>query len=134
MISINKVYETVLRLGNTDIRGNITPSEIRLFINQAVQDIYDGYFLEINRSLHRENRGFISGGLHNVSTKIQEKIQYFLTESDEYNVVDGKVSLPMDLRFLDSTYLNGERVDTLKNKREFEITRRSCSELYARLS
>jgi hypothetical protein len=55
MISVDRVY--VLTLANSDIRGNVTPSELKL--NDVVNEVYEGYQRELNRMMNRENRGLI---------------------------------------------------------------------------
>lgn len=126
MISINRVYKTVLTLANTDIRGNVKPSEARLLINQVVNDIYNSYLYELNRAINRENRGLVSS---KISTNIEERIQYFL-DSDEQVVSDGEISLPDDLKFLDSVFHDDERVDVLKNMKEFRLVKPHASNKY----
>lgn len=129
MISIDRVYKTVRAIANTDIRGNVTPAEIRLFINQAVNDIYNSYFSDISRAINRENRGLISVDISSLSSKIGEKIDHFLKESGLL-VTDGLIQLPDDLRFLDSIYLDDYRIDLLKNTREFKTVKPYASTTY----
>lgn len=129
MISINRVYKTVLTLANTDIRGNVTPAEIRNHINQVVNDIYEEYFFELNRSINRENKGLTSGSLANLTNKIREKLQHFLSE-DEITITNGIAELPSDLRYLESVFYGNEEIDILKNKREFNIVKQYASETY----
>lgn len=126
MISINRVYKTVLTLANTDIRGNVKPSEARLLINQAVNDIYNSYLYELNRAINRENKGLVSS---KISTSIEERIQYFLEDSEE-TVSEGVVSFPDDFKFLDSVYYDDERVDVLKNMKEFKLVKPYSSGKY----
>lgn len=129
MISVNRVYKTVLTLANTDIRGNVTPAEIRNHINQVVNDIYEEYFFELNRSINRENKGLTSGSLANLTNKIREKLQHFLSE-DEITITNGIAELPSDLRYLESVFYGNEEIDVLKNKREFNIVKQYASETY----
>jgi hypothetical protein len=42
MISVDRVYKTVLTLANSDIRGNVTPSELKLVLNDVVNEVYEG--------------------------------------------------------------------------------------------
>lgn len=129
MISINRVYKTVLTLANTDIRGNVTPAEIRNHINQVVNDIYEEYFHELNRSINRENKGLVSGSLANLTKKIQDKLQHFLKET-EIVIDSGSAALPEDLRYLESVFFGNETIDVLKNKREFNIVKSYASQTY----
>jgi len=129
MISINRVYKIVLTLANTDIRGNVTPVEIRNHIIQVVNDIYEDYFHELNRSINRENKGLISGSIANLTDKIQQKLQHFLVD-DEVVITGGVAELPSDLRFLESVFFGNERIDVLKNKREFNLLKSYASDTY----
>lgn len=130
MISINRVYKTVLTLANTDIRGNTTPAEIRNHINQVVNDIYEEYFHELNRSINRENKGLHSGSLANLTKKIQEKIQHFLKEDVAEIDLKGIATLPTDLRYLESAFYEHNEIDVLKNRREFNIVKKQSSTTY----
>jgi hypothetical protein len=52
MISVT-VYKTVLNLANSDIRGNVTPSELKLVLNDVVNEVY-GYLAEL-KMMNRES-------------------------------------------------------------------------------
>ena len=49
MVSINKVYQTVLAIANKEQRGYITPQEFNLFADQAQMDIFEQYFYDLNQ-------------------------------------------------------------------------------------
>jgi len=121
MVSIDNVYKTVLTLANSDIRGNVTPSEFRLLLNDVVNEIYGEYIQEVNRILNRENRGLIHGGLENLPDRIREKIQYF--SKDAALVINaGIYPLPSDIRFIDTIlYQDKIEVESCKSSREFRL-------------
>ena len=48
MINIDSVYQTVQALANKEQRGYITPQEFNLFVYQAVHDIFEQYFFDLN--------------------------------------------------------------------------------------
>ena len=48
MINIDSVYQTVQTLANKEQRGYVTPQEFNLFVNQAVHDIFEQYFFDLN--------------------------------------------------------------------------------------
>ena len=48
MINIDTVYQTVQALANKEQRGYLTPQEFNLFVNQAVHDIFEQYFFDLN--------------------------------------------------------------------------------------
>lgn len=123
MISLNKVYQTVLMLSNSDIRGNVKPRDLALAVNNAINEIYDGYFSELSRMTNRDNRGLVNSGLENIPDRIREKLQHFLVEDYTMSFVQGKFILPADHRYSDTaTYLDAE-LEFCKNKRHFDIVK-----------
>lgn len=120
MISIDRVYKTVLFFVNSDVRGNVKPDELRLAINNAVNEIIEEYFVEINKAVNRENRGLVNGGLENIADRIREKITHFLKE-EELFYDNGYFLLPTDYRYLDSLYYNESELEPCKNAQEFKL-------------
>ena len=53
MISVDLVYKTVLMFANSDIRGNVKPTDLRLALYDVVNEIVEEYFYEVNRMLNR---------------------------------------------------------------------------------
>lgn len=120
-ISIDRVYKTVLFLANSDVRGNVTPSELRLAINDVVNEIYESYLYEVNKAVNRENRGLINGGLENIADRLREKINHFLKEANLTHS-GGFYTLPSDLRYFDSVFYNGtNEVEVCRNAKEFKL-------------
>jgi len=118
MISIDRVYKTVLTYVNSDIRGNVTPAELKLAVNDSVQEIYEEYIIELNRFLNRENRGLIGGGIENMPDRIREKLQHFSTTATlTYSAPN--FALPANYRYIDMVYTNLGRVEIMKNSKEF---------------
>lgn len=121
MISIDRVYKTVLTYVNSDIRGNVTPAELKLAVNDSVQEIYEEYIIELNRFLNRENRGLIGGGIENMPDRIREKLQHFSTTATlTYSAPN--FQLPANYRYIDGVYYNStSRIEIMKNSREFKL-------------
>lgn len=126
---IDLVYQTVLTIANSDVRGNVKPSDARLLINTTVEEIYESYFYELNRMLNRQNKGLVGGGLSNIPDLIREKIYHYLEEK-EINVVDGSVSLPDNLRFLEGVLHDDSEVEILKDRRGFGAVKSLASATY----
>jgi len=121
MISVDRVYKTVLTLANSDIRGNVTPAEFKLVGNDAVQEIYSEYLGELNRMLNRENRGLINGGIENLPDRVREQVQHF-SKSANLTYVNPVFNLPADCRYIDGVYYDkSNRVDIMKNPKEFRL-------------
>lgn len=120
MISIDRVYKTVLFFVNSDVRGNVKPDELRLAINNAVNEIIEDYFVEVNKAVNRENRGLVNSGLENIPERIREKITHFLKE-ELLTHDNGLFSIPSDCRYLDSVYYLETEIEPCKNAKEFKI-------------
>ncbi|WP_395073877.1 hypothetical protein [Flavobacterium sp.] len=122
MISINTVYKTVLTLTNSDIRGNVKPSDVRLAVNDVVNEIIEEYFFEVNRMLNRENRGLVNGGYENLSDRVREKIAHFLKEEVTMIYANPYFNLPADLRYIESVWVeNNNEVEFCKSNQEFKL-------------
>ncbi len=122
MIPVNRLYKKLLMLANSDIRGNMKPSDAMLAIHDSVVEIVDEYFYEINRLLNRENRGLISGGLVNLPDRVQEKILYFLKEDVALTYSASYFALPADLRYIDSVwYQSTNEIEFCKSNQEFRL-------------
>ena len=48
-VSVNKVYQTVLRLCNKEKRGFLTPKEFNLFADHAQMEIFEQYFYDLEQ-------------------------------------------------------------------------------------
>lgn len=145
MVSVNRVYRTVLTMASSDIRGNVTPTEYNLFVNDVVEEIYEEYLFDVNRLLNRQNRGLMGSGLENLPARIREKIQHFSADAAMVNVtgylLDGNgdqilddegnpisadstttiFQYPADHRWTDVVYYNGSaEIEICPNMREFK--------------
>jgi hypothetical protein len=107
---------------NSDIRGNVKPTDLRLALYDVVNEIVEEYFYEVNRMLNRENRGLINGGFENIPDRIREKILYFLVEDVSLTYNDPYFELPTDVRYIDSVfYQDNNEVEFCKHNREFKL-------------
>lgn len=122
MISVDRVYKTVLMFANSDIRGNVKPTDLRLALYDVVNEIVEEYFYEVNRMLNRQNRGLINGGFENIPDRIREKILHFLKEDVTLTYAAPYFNLPSDLRYIDSVYYNdNNQVEFCKHNRDFKL-------------
>lgn len=122
MISVDRVYKTVLMFANSDIRGNVKPTDLRLALYDVVNEIVEEYFYEVNRMLNRENRGLINGGFENLPDRIREKMQHFLKEDVALTYSAPYFELPTDLRYIDSVfYQDNNEVEFCKHNKEFKL-------------
>lgn len=117
---IDRVVQVVKTVLNTDGRGNVSPKETDLIINNVVIEIYEENLFERNRLLNRQNRGLVNADLDNVATKLLERIQHYLTDGD-LTYSGGTFNFPSDLRYLDAVFYNNEEVELCKNNKEFKL-------------
>mgnify|MGYP006383153481 FL=1 len=107
---------------NSDLRGNVKPTDLRLALYDVVNEIVEEYFYEVNRMLNRENRGLINGGFENIPDRIREKILYFLKEDVALTYSAPYFELPTDLRYIDSVfYQDNNEVEFCKHNKEFKL-------------
>lgn len=107
---------------NSDVRGNVKPSEAQQAIYDVCNEIVEEYFYEVNRITNRSNRGLINGGLENLPERIREKILHFLVEDVALIFENSYFLLPKDLRYIDAViYGDATIVEFCKSKREFNI-------------
>jgi len=117
---IDKIFQTVKTVLNTDGRGNVSPREFDLILNNVVLEKFEENIFERNRLLNKQNRGLVNNDLDNVATKLLERIQHYLTDGDlTYN--SGKFDFPSDLRYLDAIFYDDEEVELCKNSKEFKL-------------
>ncbi len=118
---IDRIFQTVKTLINTDGRGNFTPSEFNLILFNAIQERYESYITEINQMVNRENRGLINGGLENVPDRIREKMQHYLSSYNS-TITNGLYPLPPNYRYFDTiTDAQGNEYESCKSNQEFNI-------------
>jgi hypothetical protein len=128
-INVNEVYQTVLLILNKEQRGYITPYEFNQIAAQAQQEIFEGYFDDLNQQLR------LPGHEDEYADRvehIEESISLLRTYSSvSYRDVDENGN-PIDNPFF---YLpeNVHRMGTLMYKDEQEIQRTNRGE-YLRLN
>lgn len=132
MISVDRVYQTVRSILNTNIRGNVDPATIRLHINKAVNEINENLFTEINIAFNRQNRGLVNIGSLNVSKNILSKINYYQEEIEDVEIIDGSCELPDDLKLLDTVFYTTTdeedvELEILNRRSEFNLVKTQCS-------
>ena len=73
-VSVNKVYQTVLRLCNKEKRGFLTPKEFNLFADTAQMDIFEQYFFDLSQHKRRSGNNTEHSDPRDI---IEDKISYF---------------------------------------------------------
>ena len=77
MVSIDRVYQTVLTLLNKEQRGFLTPEEFNLFAQQAQVEIFESYFFELGRATAQY--GEMTSEYSSIADNIFEKLEDFET-------------------------------------------------------
>ena len=73
-VSVNKVYQTVLRLCNKEKRGFLTPKEFNLFADTAQMDIFEQYFFDLSQHKRRSGNSTEHADPRDI---IEDKISHF---------------------------------------------------------
>jgi hypothetical protein len=116
---IDRVYQTVKMLANTDGRGNVSPQEYNLSLYNVMNEKYEEYPFEANRLANRQNRGLIGNGLENTLDNALERMQHYLKPAT-LTFASGVFNLPADLRYIDTVlHLNKTEIVLSKNASEF---------------
>lgn len=122
---IDRVYQTVKMLANTEVRGNMKPSDFDKALYDVICEIYEEYPFELNKWTNRQNRGLVNPGDQNIIDLIQEKMDFHVKPAT-LAFTTGKFTLPTDLRYLGTviyTTANSE-VSMCKNASEFNQLKR----------
>jgi len=116
---IDRVYQTVKMLANTEVRGNFKPADFDKALYLVILEKFQDYPFDLNRALNRQNRGLIGNGLENMPDDILEKMQHYSTDAIlDFN--GGKFTIPADVRDIDAVmYLDKNEVVLAKNTAQF---------------
>jgi hypothetical protein len=116
---IDRVYQTVKMLANTDVRGNFKPADFDKALYNVILEKFEEYPFELNRALNRQNRGLIGNGLENIPDNILEKMQYYSKEASLVYAANS-FTIPSDARDIDAVlYLNKAEIFLAKNTAAF---------------
>ncbi len=118
---IDRIYQAVKGLVNTDGRGNFDPTNFNLNLNIAINEDFEKNLVVLNQFVNRENRGLLNSGLENLPDRIREKIQHYLKQGNlVYN--NGLYTMPNDVRYFDTiTDVNDTYFEPCKTMEEFNI-------------
>ena len=95
-VSVDTVYQRVLAILNKEQRGYVTPQEFNLFANQAMLDIFEQYFYDINQFGRLPGNDTEFSDMLNI---LNEKINIFEKNAPMVatNPWTGKWKAPVDL-------------------------------------
>jgi hypothetical protein len=124
---IDRIYKKVQTFVNTELRGNVSPSEFNLFLHDAIQNRNEEYFYDISRMVNKENRGYMPNSLENLADRYREKVAHYLVEDVTLVLVTNttnKYTLPADYRYIDEISINGNTsFEMTKDNKEFNIVK-----------
>lgn len=118
---IDRIFQTVKTLVNTDGNGNFKPKSFDLLLNNVVLEKFEELLFEVNRLVNRQNRGLVNGGLENVADKVRERIQHYLVEETTLVYENSKFTLPANLRYFDTVFYLNEAIELCNNNMEFKL-------------
>jgi hypothetical protein len=120
---IDRVYQTVKMLANSEVRGNVKPSDFDKAVYKVILEKYEEYPFELTKYTNRQNRGLVSNGVENLTDVILAKMQHYLTTGALTYATD-KFVLPENLSRLETVfYNNASEVSMCKSSFEFNHLR-----------
>ena len=120
---IDRIFQTVKALLNTDGRGNFSPADFDNILHNVVTEKYEHLFFEVNRLLNKQNRGLVSDVIENTSDKVREKIQHYITPYTTLTYASSSFALPADLRYFDTVLYTTIPIDICKSNAQFEAAK-----------
>jgi len=103
MINVDDVYKTVLLILNKEQRGYMTPDEFNKIGAQVQNEIFEGYFNDINQYLRQPQTDY---DYSDRAEYTDEKISEFKKTASATHVSGGTFTLPDDLYRLGSVVYN----------------------------
>jgi len=104
MINVDDVYKTVLLILNKEQRGYMTPDEFNKIGAQVQNEIFEGYFNDINQYLRQPQTEY---DYADRSEFVDERISEFKKEAAAVHTSGGVFTLPTDLYRLGSVAYSG---------------------------
>ena len=101
-VSVDTVYQRVLAILSKEQRGYVTPQEFNLFANQAMLDIFEQYFYDINQFSRLPGNDTEFSDMLNM---LNEKINIF-EKSDAMVFATPYFTAPVDLYRIGTIFTN----------------------------
>ena len=114
MVSIDRVYQTVLTIVNREGMSYINPQEFNLLANQAQIELFEEYFGDKARAMQAP---MMDDDYANTVRNLEEKISLFDTTSDPIMEDDNDIwNYPTNFYRLGRVLLNNRIVDEVSHK------------------
>lgn len=126
---IDRIYKKVKTFVNTEVRGNVTPSEFNLFLHDAIQERQNELIELINQHQNRSNKGMSGSGLESLAENYREKLQHYLSSKQVTSSANGQITIPVEAVFLDLIVKTKGDIEfeQCSNYKEFRILKPNAS-------
>lgn len=114
---IDTIYKTLLTIINKENQGYVSPTEFNLLANNVQNEIFRGYFEDINRDQNRENKGLTNQGYANLDFNERQRIQQFAAITT-LNSVNGTFTLPENLYLIEDDGIVDTSTDSVLDEVE----------------
>jgi len=121
---IDRLYTTLQVIATKDVRGNLSPEDFNLLLNNVIEEKYEEYFYDLNRHLNRQNRGLTNNGFASIGERISEKLRHYY-QSKDVNSLNDVYTVPDTARFVDSIYHTNKEVEIVKSAKLFYLMNNS---------
>lgn len=122
---IDRVYQTLLMLANSDIRGNMKPADFDKALYNVILEKYEEYPFELTKYLNRQNRGLVGNGVENIPAILRTKMDHYLDSASLTYEADTFL-LPENMNYVESVIYNDtSKIVPCKNFSEFAYLKQS---------
>jgi hypothetical protein len=97
MVSVDKIYKSVLLILNKEQRGYLTPDQFNKIARQVQLELFEASFFKYNKELVRKRSGVINSDYADLSRLEKEKIDIFAKTGTLTLDTNSNSSLPSDL-------------------------------------
>ena len=99
---IDEIYSTVNTILSKEQDGYVSPSEYNDLAKLVQDEIFRGYFEDMNRDYNRANRGFTNEGYANLVNIQTQRLEPFIKDAPlTYDGGDGTYPIPSDVYLID---------------------------------
>lgn len=128
---LDTIYQVLLTIINKEQQGYVSPTEFNLLAHNVQQEIFRGYFDDINLDVNRANKGMVNRGYANLPFNERQRIDQFASIAT-INQSGGAFPLPEDIYFIEDDGVLTGTGQTYPNRVIDEVERRSTG--YVNLS
>lgn len=121
---IDRVFQTVKIVLNTDGRGNVSPNDYEVILHSVVLERFEELFNELKNLLNRQNRGLTGMGMENMPDQYRQKIGHYIAPAVALVYSVDSFAVPTDAHYFDTLLYNGNTIiEPVYSNKEFEIVK-----------